>query len=212
MQFEREAIVEMLVAIGYKNAVKYDDAKLVERLEKLADKVPDEVPEEYQDLLDRVVAADSFEFAGDEESDDDLVPIDKASKPAKAASKAKAGKDAKKAKSKASEAAKPAKKADKPAKAKKEPVVRDEFGAREGTGTSKINAVLSKKPKTVKMIVAESGVEPVSRVRSHLYSLTKAGILVNGENGYSLANGEAKPAKASSKTAKPEKKKVKAGK
>lgn len=194
MKVERQAVVPLLIAIGYKGAKKYDEETLMKRLVELHENIPEEpVPEEYKELFEKIVRTGKkgkpFEIVDGEEAEE------AEEKPAKGKKKAE--------KSDAAETKKSTKKADKPAKkaAKKETVAKDRFGAREGSGAWEINAALGKKPKMATAVAQETGLV-ISRVRSHLYSLTKAGFIEYTDDGYKVveSDGESK-AKAKKKSA-----------
>lgn len=197
MEVSREAVVAMFVAIGYKNAKKYDDDKLMARIRELPDNIPDEIPEEHRKLFEALVEAvndeDDIEFEEietvksngkvkkaktkalkakkEEAEEDELVPVTQP--------KAKSGKVKKGAKGA---------KAKKPAKSSENgKVERDKYGAGVTTQSAAINKVFSRKAKDVNTIAKESGIDNVGRVRAHVYHMIKEGHVKKTEKGYVLA-------------------------
>lgn len=195
MQVAREDVNELFTEMGFEVVDKMSENRLRSRIKLLPELDDPEEPlaakiksPEGRMLLEELKAAvaneEEIEFtAAEKAAGNGKHPEPKAEKPAKAAKAPKAEKPARAAK-----AEKPAKapKAAKAPKEKKEKAATDKFGNRVGSRLAKINAVLSRKAKTMGELVAEAEVDRTAY--NHLNKLVKAGKVEKTEDGkYKLA-------------------------
>lgn len=194
MKVSCSALVELFQEIGWKQAPKKikDDEWTLEKIRAVPKNVQEMEfeSEAAKELADKIVAAleadVDVEFVldrGDASSD----AVEETPKKSKGKGKdKKAEPDANKAESKPSKKKTASKKdSTKQKKQKKESSVeKDKFGSRLDTRCAKINAVLSKKPKTLSVITEESGASSVS---NHLATLMKKGYVVRTDKGYAVA-------------------------
>ena len=180
MKISKTDAVEFFVDLGWEKARDWDNATLLERLQKVPDKVKEEdVSAKFKPLYKTLVEGNGAieldapaEAKADKKKDKpakDSKDKPKADKPEKKDKPAKAEKDSKDAK--------PAKaKKEKKEKPAKEEVERDQYGAAVGTIRSKVNAAFSKEWKGEDEICEEAGVE-VKQARIRLHKAIELGVL-----------------------------------
>lgn len=187
MKITRTAAVAMFVALGFKVADKWDNARINKRLSQMADNVDedaiktiesDAVKADVKSVLKALKADETVEVEEEakapkaEKAEKPAAKEDEASKGKKDAGKVAEDKVKESAGGKKEEPAakdeKPAKaaKADKPAKAPKAEAEVDKFGNRVGSQAANINAELAKKWTSV-ADVAKATKLSEARVRSH---------------------------------------------
>lgn len=163
MKVDRTKAVALLVALGFAKAGDWDDAKLLQRVQQVPEKVAaDKIPEDFKSLYNALAEAvpnqESIELSGD------AAPK---AKPAKSATKPTKATAAVKAKSAGSK--KPAKKS-KPAKKE----IEDDFVGREGSKSANVRAQVTKTWQSDEEIQAKCG-ETLTNTRLRLYHAVKAG-------------------------------------
>ena len=175
----RAKALKIFEAIGYKQAGKWDDKRLLAKLRKLQDEVDlDEVTKpKLKAALKKIIDADKILLGDDGKtnSDDKSTSSKKKTSKKKKATKKKIAEEddePKKSKKKTSKKQKTAKKKKtskkkKATKKKTSGAGKDELGCRVGSQAGKINACLSKKGKSLEAIAKESGLSE-TRCRNHL--------------------------------------------
>lgn len=179
MKVDRVAAVQMLRDFGFLNAPKWDDAKLLENLNNLADVDASDMgecnDEESTFLMDAVVAdlkAGNKITLGDHAGNGEA-PKKRGRKPV----------------AKAAKAEKPAKAPRIAREPKEDSTERDAFGSKVGSEKARVNAVLTAKPQSLKEIKEASGVEK-NWVWNHLnLTLLEAGFVEKDGKNYKLASG-----------------------
>lgn len=204
----REQAVNLFVSLGLKTASKRSDKELLNKLQKintLVDETTDTGDDALNDLLDDILQAETIkmEFKEDKEVTEGKPAVkgkkkkvkvsSLATSPTEEATKAYEKKTKKKAKAQPKAKAKTAGKKKKAAKAKAEGKNKttkksstevDKYGARLGTIKARIYACMSKKPKTMKELMAEAGIDTIQH--GYINELIKKGLAEKTEKGYAL--------------------------
>ncbi len=166
-------VVKLFEALGYKTANTWDNARLMQKIRNLPDLV-DGVKikkPKVKVLLKKILKAKKvrIKMTGEEE--------------APKTTKKTAKKNKKKVESKSEQK----KETEKKKKTKKVVSKRkgiDKFGSREGTIKARVNAVLTKKPKTERLLLKEAKI--ANPQGGHLRDLIRAGHIVKSEKGFAL--------------------------
>jgi len=196
-QVTKTRAIKIFEALGFKTAGKWDVAKLQRKLLKLdtlieGTDLDKKNLKKVNEILSaqakgrKVIVVDVEDVAAGKQREKEVKDAaarevkrkaDQKTK-AKAKEKAETKKTAKKAKAK-----KTTKKAVAASDKKKKPGI-DKFGGRTGTIKAKINAVLTKKPKTMQQLLKDAKVE--NQQSGHLKNLIEEGYVVKIGKGYAL--------------------------
>lgn len=189
----KNRVVKIFEALGFKTSNGWDIARLQKKLAKLStlvegtdldSKTQKRVNEilRAQEAGRRVVVLDPEDATADKQRDKSVKDAAKREKQRKAEKKVKTAKKEKAAAKKKTKKTKAAKKQEKRIAEK---IDADKFGSRKGSNTSKINAVLSKKPKKMSQIIKEAKLSGTHY--EHLAKLIEAGHAKKTDKGYALA-------------------------
>ncbi len=194
LRIKRKRAVKLFKALGFKTAKNWDNSRLQDKLinlPELAEEASLEDPK-MKKLLKKVSKAKEIlvyevDNKGNTQTNEnvnrkenEVAKKKKSKKKDKKKVATATGKKVKKDKAKKKDKKKDKKKAAKKTVAKNV----DKFGAREGSIKAKINAVLSKKSKTMKVLLKEAKVQ--NPQTGHLNDLIKAGKVKKTDKGYKL--------------------------
>ena len=193
---KRSKLVKLYGLLGFKTADKWDCKKFEKKVKSLPDFIGQEgiefENEKAQKFVDGVLAAleegktivvvDEIGDIDSQEPEPEAQEVEtkKESEVAKPKKKTKAVKT--KTKEKASEKVSAKKKTENTKTVNK--VERDVFGSCVGSNLARVNACLSKKPKTMGELVKQVGLK--DSYYTHLGKLVEAGLVKKSEGGYSL--------------------------
>jgi len=201
MKIKKEKVVEILVGIGFKTAVKWPLEKVQKKVNLLHTIVDEDTTtndDALDELLDEIISTDDVEVTRNKkkakkevEAEAEAEPeVEKEEKPEEKAKKKKdksSTKEQPKKRVKNKTGKTDSKKSGKKPKAKEE-VGCDKFGSKLDSDNAKVNATLSKKGKTVRQLTEKAGVELKSKYYAHLDRLIEAGHATRDSDGtYKLA-------------------------
>ena len=192
--------IKIFEALGFKTACNWDVSKLQKKIEnlpnlvegaKLDDKTQKRINVVLKALKDgrKVAVVDVEDAAADKKRGKAVEDAAQRESGRKAEKKAKGKKVEVKEEDKP--VAKPKSKTKKKTKkvvviTSKEKKDVDKFGSRKGSDAAKVNAALGKKPKKMKQLMADAGLE--SSFYNHLIKLVEAGHVVKSDEGYAIVS------------------------
>ena len=192
--------IKIFEALGFKTACNWDAARLQKKIEnlpnlvegaKLDDKTQKRINVVLKALKDgrKVAVVDVEDAVADKKRGKAVEDAAQRESERKAEKKAKGKtkvKEDDKPVAKAKTKKKTKKKAKKAVVSTKEKKDVDKFGSRKGSDAAKVNAALGKKPKKMKQLMADAGLE--SSFYNHLNKLVEAGHVVKSDEGYAIVS------------------------
>jgi hypothetical protein len=159
-----EEAVKLLEELGIEGAADFSTSKLTNTLKKLPSELEGEeepdISRKSKKLLDQILEAKGVKVQDSEEEEEEEEPSPKKKK--KVIAKAKPSKNGEPVKRKKK-------------KTKSDAAPKDKFGSREGTESSRINSLISKKPISVEKLKSKFPKFSPHRVTSHVRFLTERG-------------------------------------
>ena len=171
MKIKQETIVKLFEALGFKTASNWNEKELQKKIKKLPEIVDGKTIKSpnVREALKKILDADTVEI--------DMSAVEAAPEPEVEITPKPEAKSKKKTK-------KVAKKVEKKKKVEGKKVEVDSFGNREGSIKAKINAVLTKTPKTMEQLLKDAKVD--NQQNGHLKNLIDEGFVVKSDKGYAL--------------------------
>ena len=189
--------IKIFEALGFKTASQWDAGRLQKKIVKLPELVEgaaldDKTQKRINVVLKalgqgrEVTVVDVDDATADKKRGKDVDDAAKRETERKVEKKDKDKKKVKKEEKKTVKKEKAKKQAKKAVAAGKEKKGLDKFGSRKDSNGAKINAALGKKPKKMKQLMDDTGLE--SSFYNHLNKLVEAGHAKKSEKGYSIVS------------------------
>ena len=192
-------VVKIFLALGFKTADKWDAVRLQKKIQNLPDLIEGaKFTTKMQKRVDRIlnflsqgqkiIVVDVEDATADDKRKQEIKNAAERETKRKIEKKAKDKSKVKAEVKKTEKKDKSKKQAKKAVAASKEKKNIDKFGSQEGSDIAKVNAQLSRKPKTIKQLCDEAGLEVAGKYYNNLnYKLVKEGLVKRDGKLYWLA-------------------------
>ena len=188
-------VIKIFLAQGFKTADKWNAARLQKKIQNLPDliegaKFTDKMQKRVDRILNflsqgqKIIVVDVEDATADDKRKQEIKNAAERETKRKIEKKAKDKSKVKAEVKKTEKKDKSKKQAKKAVAASKEKKNIDKFGSREGTIQAKINIVLTKKPKTMEMILKDAKIG--NQQSGHLRNLIEAGYVIKSDKGFAL--------------------------